>query len=259
VLPGTGGLTRLTDKRRVRRDRADIFCTAEEGVRGKRAVEWRLVDEVVPPSAWEAKVSERALELAARSDREGTKGIALTPLARTISDDAIHYPLVQVTLDRAARSATIIIQGPVELPGDLRGIHDSGAGFWPLAIARELDDALLHLRLNEPAIGMIIFRSSGDPDLVLAADSLLEQYQTDWLVREIRLLLKRTLKRIDMMARSLIALIDPGSCFAGTLAEIVFAADRSVMLAGSVAGDNRGPAWATVSMASRNRWKRRPD
>jgi benzoyl-CoA-dihydrodiol lyase len=247
VLPGTGGLTRLTDKRRVRRDRADIFCTAEEGVRGKRAVEWRLVDEVVPPSAWEAKVSERALELAARSDREGTKGIALTPLARTISDDAIHYPLVQVTLDRAARSATIIIQGPVELPGDLRGIHDSGAGFWPLAIARELDDALLHLRLNEPAIGMIIFRSSGDPDLVLAADSLLEQYQTDWLVREIRLLLKRTLKRIDMMARSLIALIDPGSCFAGTLAEIVFAADRSVMLAGSVAGDNRGPATLRLS------------
>jgi benzoyl-CoA-dihydrodiol lyase len=247
VLPGTGGLTRLTDKRRVRRDRADIFCTAEEGVRGKRAVEWRLVDEVVPPSAWEAKVSERALELAARSDREGTKGIALTPLARTISDDAIHYPLVQVTLDRAARSATIIIQGPVELPGDLRGIHDSGAGFWPLAIARELDDALLHLRLNEPAIGMIIFRSSGDPDLVLAADSLLEQYQTDWLVREIRLLLKRTLKRIDMMARSLIALIDPGSCFAGTLAEIVFAADRSVMRAGTVAGDNRGPATLHLS------------
>jgi benzoyl-CoA-dihydrodiol lyase len=247
VLPGTGGLTRLTDKRRVRRDRADIFCTAEEGVRGKRAVEWRLVDEVVPPSAWEAKVSERALELAARSDREGTKGIALTPLARTISDDAIHYPLVQVTLDRAARSATIIIQGPVELPGDLRGIHDSGAGFWPLAIARELDDALLHLRLNEPAIGMIIFRSSGDLDLVLATDSLLEQYQTDWLVREIRLLLKRTLKRIDMMARSLIALIDPGSCFAGTLAEIVFAADRSVMLAGTVAGDNRGPATLHLS------------
>jgi benzoyl-CoA-dihydrodiol lyase len=150
-------------------------------------------------------------------------------------------------LDRAARSATIIIQGPVELPGDLRGIHDSGAGFWPLAIARELDDALLHLRLNEPAIGMIIFRSSGDPDLVLAADSLLEQYQTDWLVREIRLLLKRTLKRIDMMARSLIALIDPGSCFAGTLAEIVFAADRSVMRAGTVAGDNRGPATLHLS------------
>jgi benzoyl-CoA-dihydrodiol lyase len=247
VLPGTGGLTRLTDKRRVRRDRADIFCTAEEGVRGKRAVEWRLVDEVVPPSAWEAKVSERALELAARSDRDGTRGITLTPLARTISNDAIGYPSVQVTLDRAARCATITIQGPADLPGDLRGIHDSGAKFWPLAMARELDDALLHLRLNEPGIGLIIFRSVGDPAQALATDSLLEQYQTDWLVREIRLLLKRTLKRVDMMARSLIALIDPGSCFAGTLAEIVFAADRSVMFAGTIAGDNRGAASLQLS------------
>jgi benzoyl-CoA-dihydrodiol lyase len=247
VLPGTGGLTRLTDKRRVRRDRADIFCTAEEGVRGNRAVEWRLVDEVVPPSAWEAKVRERALELAAGSDRDGTKGIPLTPLERKISDDAIHYPRVQVTLNRAARSATITIQGPGYLPGDLRGIHDSGAGFWPLAMARELDDALLHLRLNETSIGLITFRSAGDPDQVLAADSLLEQYQTDWLVREIRLLLKRTLKRVDMMARSLITLIDPGSCFAGTLCEIVFAADRSVMFAGTVEGDNRGPATLHLS------------
>jgi benzoyl-CoA-dihydrodiol lyase len=247
VLPGTGGLTRLTDKRRVRRDRADIFCTAEEGVRGNRAVEWRLVDEVVPPSAWEAKVRERALELAAGSDRDGTKGIPLTPLERKISDDAIHYPRIQVTLNRAARSATITIQGPGDLPGDLRGIHDSGAGFWPLAMARELDDALLHLRLNETSIGLIIFRSAGDPDQVLAADSLLEQYQTDWLVREIRLLLKRTLKRVDMMARSLITLIDPGSCFAGTLCEIVFAADRSVMFAGTVDGDNRGPATLHLS------------
>jgi benzoyl-CoA-dihydrodiol lyase len=247
VLPGTGGLTRLTDKRRVRRDRADIFCTAEEGVRGKRAVEWRLVDEVVPPSAWEAKVNERALELAARSDRDGVGGVSLTPLERTISDDAIIYPLVQVALDRVARSATITIQGPVDLPGDLRGIHDRGATFWPLAMARELDDALLHLRLNEPSIGLIVLRSVGDAAQVLAADSLLEQYQTDWLVREIRLLLKRVFKRLDMMARSLIALIDPGSCFAGTLSEIVFAADRSVMFAGTVAGDNRGPATLHLS------------
>jgi benzoyl-CoA-dihydrodiol lyase len=250
VLPGTGGLTRLTDKRRVRRDRADIFCTAEEGVRGKRAVEWRLVDEVVPPSAWEAKVNERALELAARSDRDGIKGVALTPLARTIHDDAITYPLVQVALDRAGRAATITLQGPGDLPGDLRGIHDGGAAFWPLAMARELDDALLHLRLNEPSIGLIIFRSVGDPGQVLAADSLLEQYQSDWLVREIRLLLKRVFKRVDMMARSLITLIDPGSCFAGTLAELVFAADRSVMFVGTVAGDNRGPA--TLSLSALN-------
>jgi benzoyl-CoA-dihydrodiol lyase len=242
VLPGTGGLTRLTDKRRVRRDRADIFCTAEEGVRGKRAVEWRLVDEVVLPSAWEAKVNERALELAERSDRDGVRGVALTALDRTIAGDTISYQHVQVAVDRAGRFATITIRGPSDLPGDLRGIHDRGAAFWPLAMARELDDALLHLRLNEASIGLIVFRSVGDPAQVLGADSLLEQYQADWLVREIRLLLKRVFKRVDMMARSLIALIDPGSCFAGTLAEIVFAADRSVMFSGVAAGDNRGPA-----------------
>jgi benzoyl-CoA-dihydrodiol lyase len=244
VLPGTGGLTRLTDKRRVRRDRADIFCTAEEGVRGQRAVEWRLVDEIVPPSAWEAKISERALQLAARSDRDGVKGISLTPLTRVIGDDVITYPHVHVTVDRNERNATLTIQGPSEVPADLRGIHDSGAMFWPLAMARELDDALLHLRLNEPSIGLIVFRSAGDPAQVLAADSLLEQYQTDWLVREIRLLLKRVFKRVDMMARSLIALIEPASCFAGSLAEIVFAADRSIMFAG---GDNRGPATLHLS------------
>jgi benzoyl-CoA-dihydrodiol lyase len=247
VLPGTGGLTRLTDKRRVRRDRADIFCTAEEGVRGQRAVEWRLVDEIVPPSIWEAKVHERALELAARSDRDGAKGIVLTALDRSISDDAISYPNVKVALDRAGRYARITLVGPTGLPGDLRGIHDSGAAFWPLAMARELDDALLHLRLNEPSIGLLVFRSAGDPADVLAADSLLEQYQSDWLVREIRLLLKRVFKRVDMMARSLIALIEPGSCFAGTLAELVFAADRSVMFAGTSAGDNRGAATLHLS------------
>ncbi|MGD0108926.1 MAG: 2,3-epoxybenzoyl-CoA dihydrolase [Rhodopila sp.] len=247
VLPGTGGLTRLTDKRRVRRDRADIFCTAEEGVRGKRAVEWRLVDEIVPPSAWEAKVNERALELAARSDRGGGTGVTLTPLERAISDAAIVYPHVRVALDRAARCATITIQGPSELPGDLRAIHDSGAAFWPLAMARQLDDALLHLRLNEAAVGLIVFRSVGDPAQVLAADGLLEQYQSDWLMREIRLMLKRVFKRVDMMARSLITLIDPGSCFAGSLAELVFAADRSVMFSGVIAGDNRGPATLHLS------------
>ncbi len=247
VLPGTGGLTRLTDKRRVRRDRADIFCTAEEGVRGRRALEWRLVDEVVPPSAWETKVHERALALAARSDRTGTLGIALTPLKRTVGDEAIGYSHVRVALDRAARTATITIQGPSELPGDLRGLHASGAAFWPLTMARELDDALLHLRLNEPALGLLVFRSAGDPATLLAADSLLEQHRSDWLVREIRLLLKRVFKRVDMMARSLITLIEPGSCFAGSLAELVFAADRAVMFAGHPAGDNRGPATLHLS------------
>ena len=246
VLPGTGGLTRLTDKRRVRRDRADIFCTTEEGVRGGRAVAWRLVDEVVPPSAWEATVTARALELAERSDRDGVRGVSLTPLNREITDDAVRYPLVQVALNRAGRCATITIQGPADLPGDLRGVHDSGAAFWPLAMARELDDALLHLRLNEPTIGILVFRSAGDPEQVMAADSLLEQYQNDWLVREIRLLLKRVFKRVDMMARSLITLIGPGSCFAGSLAELVFAADRSIMFAG---GSNNA---ATLHLSALN-------
>jgi benzoyl-CoA-dihydrodiol lyase len=232
VLPGTGGLTRLTDKRRVRRDRADIFCTAEEGVRGQRAVDWRLVDEVVAPSAWQATVAERALELAGRSDRAGDRGIALTPLERVIELDVVRYRYVTVTLDRVGRLAAILVRGPAEVPADLRGIHDSGDRFWPLAMARELDDALLHLRLNEPALGLLVFRSAGDPEEVLAVDGLLEQYQNDWLVREIRLLLKLVFKRVDMMARSLVALVEPGGCFAGSLAELVFAADRSIMLAG---------------------------
>lgn len=247
VLPGTGGLTRLTDKRRVRRDLADVFCTTEEGVRGRRAVQWRLVDEVVPPSTWQARVSERALELAGRSDRTGGEGIALAPLQRVFANDAVSYSHVGVRLDRAARCATITLRGPAELPADLHAVHAAGAEFWPLLIARELDDALLHLRLNEPAIGLIVFRSLGDPARVLAADALLEQHQTDWLVREIRLLLKRVLKRTDMMARSLITLIEPGSCFAGTLAELVFAADRAIMFAGVSTGDNRGPATLHVS------------
>ncbi|MFL5284870.1 MAG: 2,3-epoxybenzoyl-CoA dihydrolase [Rhodopila sp.] len=247
VLPGTGGLTRLTDKRRVRRDLADVFCTTEEGVRGKRAVDWRLVDEVVPPSAWDAKVTERALELAEQSGRYGGKGIALTPLQRTFAEDAVSYRHVQVAIDRAARSASVTVQGPADLPGDLCGIHEAGAAFWPLAMARELDDALLHLRLNEPSIGLLVFRTAGNPDMVLAADSLLEQYQNDWLVNEIRLLLKRTFKRLDMTARSIITLVEPGSCFAGTLAELVFAADRAVMFSGAAEGDNRGPATLHLS------------
>jgi benzoyl-CoA-dihydrodiol lyase len=247
VLPGTGGLTRLTDKRRVRRDLADVFCTTEEGVRGKRAADWRLVDEIVPPSAWDAKVTERALELAKQSGRYGSNGIALTPLRRTFAADAVSYRHVQVAIDRAARSASITVHGPADTPGDLRGIHEAGAAFWPLAMARELDDALLHLRLNEPSIGLIVFRTAGDPDMVLAADSMLEQYQNDWLVNEIRLLLKRVFKRLDMTARSIITLVEPGSCFAGTLAELVFAADRSVMFSGTAGGDNRGPATLHLS------------
>lgn len=247
VLPGTGGLTRLTDKRRVRRDRADVFCTTEEGVRGKRAVDWRLVDEVVPPSAWDARVAERALQLAEQSHRQGSGGVVLTPLQRTFAADAVSYRHVQVAIDRAGRSAAITVHGPADLPGDLRGIHEAAAAFWPLAMARELDDALLHLRLNEPPIGLLVIRTAGNPEMTLAADGLLEQYQDDWLVNEIRLLLKRVFKRLDMTARSIVTLVEPGSCFAGTLAELVFAADRSVMFSGGVKGDNRGPATLHLS------------
>ena len=239
VLPGTGGLTRLTDKRKVRRDRADVFCSIEEGMRGKRAIEWRLVDEIVPPSQWEAKVAARASELAAKSDRPlGAKGVALTPIARNFDADILSYQHVQVALDRVGGAARITIRGPEQLPSDLAGIHAEAAAFWPLAVGRELDDAILHLRLNEPELGMLVFRSEGDVAKVLAADALLEAHKGDWLVREIRHFLKRVLKRVDLTSRSLITLIEPGSCFAGTLAELAFAADRAMMFAGTRGSDN---------------------
>ena len=264
VLPGTGGVTRLTDKRRVRRDRADMFCTTEEGVRGARAAEWRLVDEVVPPSAWEAAVQARAQAMAAGSDRAGgaavapvdgsapvasSVGVVLTPLGRTISEDELTYPHVTVALSRAERVARITVLGPEVVPGDLAGVHAAGAGFWPLAMARALDDAILHLRLHEPELGVIVFRTMGDPTLVLAVDALLEAHRDDWLVREIRHLLKRVFKRIDMTSRSLVALIEPGSCFAGSLCELVFAADRSLMRdgAGPRGGEQDVPAALTLS------------
>jgi benzoyl-CoA-dihydrodiol lyase len=239
VLPGTGGLTRLTDKREVRRDRADWFCSTEEGVRGRRAVEWRLVDEVVPPSAWEARLRERALALAAQSDRPSdATGVALSPLQRQFSDSGLRYSHVHVAFDRPGRRADLTILGP----NTLSGLD------WTLLLARELDDAFLHLRLNEPALGLIVLRSEGDAEAVLAVDELLEAQKDDWLVREIRLYWKRVLKRIDMTSRSVIALIEPGSCFAGTLAELLFAADRSVMFSGTRPDDNIGPAGIHLSL-----------
>ena len=250
VLPATGGLTRLTDKRMVRRDRADVFCSTEEGVRGRRAVEWRLVDEVVPPSAWEAKLSEHAAAMTALSNRpESAEGIVLAPLQRDFSDDGVTYSHVRVSYDRAGRRAEITVLGPSgALPRDAVAIHAAGASCWPLAVARELDDAILHLRLNEPTLGLVVLRSVGDAAAVIASDHLLEVHKDDWLVREIRLCWKRVLKRIDMTSRSLIALIEPGSCFAGTLAELLFAADRSVMFAGTRDGHNRGPAVLHLSI-----------
>jgi benzoyl-CoA-dihydrodiol lyase len=248
VLPGTGGLTRVTDKRRVRRDLADVFCAAEEGARGRRALDWRLVDEVVPPSGWEEKLRERALALATSSDRPlEASGIALPPLGRKIDGDIIAYPHLKVALDRERRFAEVRVLGPSELPADVAGVHTAGADFWLLAMARELDDAMLHLRLTEPERGILVFRSEGDPSAVLAADALLDVHPDDWLVREIRLYLKRVFKRVDLTARSLFTLVEPGSCFAGSLAELVFAADRAFMFSGTRAGDNRPAAMLRLS------------
>jgi benzoyl-CoA-dihydrodiol lyase len=243
VLPGTGGLTRVVDKRKVRRDHADFFCTIEEGVKGKRAVQWRLVDEIAPNSKLEAKVAERAKEFAAASKRNGnSKGIALTPLKRTIDDSAVRYGFVSVEIDRIARIAVISIKAPdTAPPADIDGMIAQGAGFWPLQVARELDDAILHLRINELEIAMLVFKSHGDPAQVLVRDAFLEANKAHWLVNEVRQYWKRVLKRIDVTSRTLVTLVEPGSCFVGTLAELVFAADRSYMLIGSRQGDNRPP------------------
>jgi benzoyl-CoA-dihydrodiol lyase len=246
VLPGTGGLTRLVDKRKVRRDRADVFCTTEEGIKGRRAVEWRLVDEIVPPSRLEAAVAARARQFAEASPTGGGKhenserGIALTPLERSIGPDRCDYGSVAVTFDRPARLANILLRGPLmPPPATANDMMSAGAAFWPLRLARELDDAILDIRLNEFDVAGIVFRSEGDLEAVQAYDQFLDAHRTHWLAREIRLKWKRVLKRIDLTARSLVALVEPGSCFAGTLAEIVFAADRSYMLAGGRNGDNR--------------------
>jgi benzoyl-CoA-dihydrodiol lyase len=252
VLPGTGGLTRVTDKRKVRRDRADVLCTLEEGLKGKRAAEWRVVDQVVPRSRMEAAVAEAAARLAAQSDRPAdVKGIKLTPIERARDGDTATYSSLRVKIDRVARRATIMILGPEDAPpADAGALQAEGAYFWPLRLSRELDDALLDLRANERDIGTLIFKSAGDPGRVLAYDAFLEANSAHWLAREILHQWKRVLKRIDLTSRSLVALVEPGSCFAGTLAEIVFASDRSFMLIGTEKGDNR-PA-ATMALSSLN-------
>ncbi len=252
VLPGTGGLTRVTDKRRVRRDRADVFCSIEEGIRGAKAVEWRLVDEVVPNSKWKDVVAARAHEAAARSDRpKDAKGIQLTPLTRKIDNDRISYSHVEIEIERERRLATVTVRAPSEaVPVSLEAAHALGAKFWPLTIARELEDAVLHLRTNEQTIGVVLFRTDGNAQAVLDHDDFLAKANGDWLMREIRHYLKRVLKRIDVTAKSFISLIEPGSCFAGTLAELAFAADRSLMLIGTRAGDNRNAAAITLGQAN---------
>lgn len=232
VLPGTGGLTRVTDKRRVRHDHADIFCTLVEGVRGQRAKDWRLVDDVVKPAQFEAAVRARALALAEGSGRpQGETGVALTPLMREESADALSYRYVDVQLDRARRQATWTVRAPLApVESELPDILAAGAAWWPLQMARELDDAILSLRTNELDIGTWILKTEGDAQAVLAADAALQRHADHWFVRETAGLLRRTLARLDVTSRSLFALIEPGSCFAGTLLELALAADRSYML-----------------------------
>ena len=234
VLPGTGGLTRVVDKRKVRRDLADVFCTVEEGMKGKRAVEWRLIDETVPRSKFDERVSEKALELAANSDRPTNEaGIKLERLERSEEDIEIRYPFVTVTLDRHGRSATLEIRAPDEdAPASVGEIKKRGVDFWPLAVARALDDALLHLRFNEPTLGTLIIKTSGDGGRIPAYDALLIENQDDWLAREILLYLQRTYKRLDVTSRTTFAFVEPGSCFVGMLADLLFAVDRTYILDG---------------------------
>jgi benzoyl-CoA-dihydrodiol lyase len=233
VLPGTGGLTRVTDKRKVRHDLADIFCTVAEGVRGKKAKEWRLVDDIVKPSEWSVKVKERALELAEKSDRPANgKGVELTALNRTVEDNAIRYTNVTVEIDRAKRRATFIVKAPnVVQPTTIAGIEAVGANWYPLQLARELEDAILSMRTDELDIGVWLIKTHGNAADVLAMDATLMANKDHWLVRETIGLLRRTLSRLDVSSRSLFALIEEGSCFAGTFLELALACDRSYHLA----------------------------
>ncbi|MBT5572437.1 MAG: benzoyl-CoA-dihydrodiol lyase [Alphaproteobacteria bacterium] len=249
VLPGTGGLTRIVDKRFVRRDLADLFSTTEEGVRGQRAVDWKLVDEIAPASRIEEAISARANAMAETSQRpDDAKGIALGSLDRVFSDTGVLYSTVAVELDRESRIATVTVTGPeTDPPASADGLAAQGDHFWPLRAARELDDAFLHLRFNERDIAVVQLRTEGEAATMLAHDAFLDAHSENWLVGEIRLLWKRVLTRIDLTARSMVALIEPGSCFAGTLAELAFAVDRSYMALGPFEGDNRPEAALTLS------------
>ena len=233
VLPGTGGLTRVVDKRKVRRDLADLFCTNPDGVKADRAKSWGLVDEIAAPANFAKLVQSRAATLAEKSPRPAiAKGIELRPLTRKIDDGGYHYSQVDVAFDREARTATITIRSPQGAqPQTVDEIHAAGDSWWPLAMARELDDAILMLRANEPELGLWLLKTTGETSAVLQCDSLLQKFREDWLVRETIAMLRRTLARLDVSSRSMFAIIDSGSCFAGTLLELALAADRSYMLA----------------------------
>ncbi|MEH6473238.1 MAG: 2,3-epoxybenzoyl-CoA dihydrolase [Halopseudomonas sp.] len=252
VLPGTGGLTRLSDKRKVRRDLGDIFCTLEEGIGGQKAVAWRLVDEVVAGSQFSQQVQQRALEFAAASDRpDRAAGVELTPLQRTLNADAIDYSYLSVVINRDKSMATLTLKAAdTPAPQDVQQIITQGDRFWPLALVRQLDDALLHLRTNEATIGTLVFKTEGAIEAVDGYDRLLAGLEGDWLVREVVLYWKRTLKRIDVTSRSSFALVQQGSCFSGFLAELLFSVDRTFMLEGAYEDDPRPPA--TIRLSSFN-------
>jgi len=257
VLPGTGGLTRVTDKRKVRRDLADVFCTVEEGVKGKRALDWRLVDEIIPNAQFEETVALRAQELAEQNPKpEGQSGIRLEPLQRTMAEDgSLAYSTVQVQIDREKGLATLLILGPEEdAPESAEALRAQGASSWMLRCARELDDAILHLRFNELSLGTWLFKTQGDAQKVIAHEQRLLDQQDSWLAREILLYWKRILKRVDVTSRSLVTLIEPGSCFAGTLAELAFAADRSYMAEGMFEDDDRPIATLNLTEANFGRY-----
>jgi benzoyl-CoA-dihydrodiol lyase len=254
VLPGTGGLTRVVDKRHVRRDLADYFATRSEGIGGKMAAQWNLVDEVVPRQKWDEAVADRAAELAKRSTRpDDATGIELTQLDKQRSDDEIGYPHVRATLDRSARRVEITISGPdTDPPHTVAAVHEQGAQFWPLAVTRALDDLILDLRTNELELGTWVFHTAGHAARVLAYDELLLAHRDDWLVNEIVHYVKRTLKRLDVTSRSLIALAEPGSCFAGSLLELALAADRSFQLVGVFEEIDRDAEPAAITVGGMN-------
>ncbi|HVM75804.1 MAG TPA: 2,3-epoxybenzoyl-CoA dihydrolase [Candidatus Saccharimonadales bacterium] len=249
VLPGTGGLTRITDKREVRRDLADLFCTNADGVRGQRAWDWKLVDQIVKPQQFADEVKKRALELAAQSDRPASaSGVALTPLRRTIDDSGVHYGFVDVQVNRESRLATVTVRAN-ESAGELtvENALRSGAAWWPLQMARELDDAILSLRTSELELGLWLFKTGGDPQTVLAFDEFLLAHQDHWFVREVLGMLRRTFARIDVTSRSIFSIVEPGSCFAGTLLELAFASDR-IYMRDSEEGDTR----ASITLSKMN-------
>jgi benzoyl-CoA-dihydrodiol lyase len=253
VLPGTGGLTRVTDKRKVRRDLADVFCSTEEGVRGKRAKDWKLVDEVIPNSKFDETVVARAKEFAAASKKaDVAEGIKLTPLDRTFHEDgSVTYSTVEVAADRAGRTVTITLKGPEEdAPADMDAFTAQGAQAYMLRLARELDDAILHLRLNEPELGLMVWKTQGDPEKFAAHEALLMANKDHWLAGEVLQYWKRVLKRVDVTSRSMVALVEHGSCFVGVLAELLWAVDRSYMMEDEFEGDNR--PIATITMTDAN-------